>query len=195
MNKLTKFNKIYRLIFAVLAWLAIWYSASTINETMGNFLSYFTIQSSILVALWFSLSIFNFNLRSSTVQSAIGLYVTVTMLIFFAFLMGRYPGISWVNSFGLHLILPLAYIFDWLVLNKSQKTASYKSSLSWLIFPVLYLAYSLIRGEITGWYPYYFLNASELGGTANLVFVISGLTVFFVAISQLVRLINNKIVK
>jgi hypothetical protein len=33
----------------------------------------------------------------------------------------------------------------------------------WLIFPAIYLIYSLIRGSIVGWYPYPFVDATKLG--------------------------------
>ena len=33
----------------------------------------------------------------------------------------------------------------------------------WLLYPALYLAYALIRGRLEGFYPYPFINVTELG--------------------------------
>ncbi|MBK8553889.1 MAG: Pr6Pr family membrane protein [Ignavibacteria bacterium] len=36
-------------------------------------------------------------------------------------------------------------------------------SIHWLIYPLIYLLYTLIRGAFTGLYPYFFMNAGKLG--------------------------------
>jgi hypothetical protein len=40
---------------------------------------------------------------------------------------------------------------------------TYRQSLSWLVYPLAYLFFSLVRGGITGWYPYPFLNPNQPG--------------------------------
>lgn len=35
--------------------------------------------------------------------------------------------------------------------------------LAWLVFPVSYLIYVLVRGAVDGWHPYFFINASAIG--------------------------------
>ena len=36
--------------------------------------------------------------------------------------------------------------------------------LLWLAFPAVYLGYTIIRGALTGWYPYPFLDPSQTDG-------------------------------
>ncbi len=37
-------------------------------------------------------------------------------------------------------------------------------ALIWLVYPLLFAVYSLIRGPIVGWYPYPFLDPAHVGG-------------------------------
>lgn len=56
--------------------------------------------------------------------------------------------------------------------------------------PIVYFAYSLIRGELVGWYPYPFVDASEIGydGVAfRAVFLLGG---FVLAAAAVVALGN-----
>ncbi len=39
-----------------------------------------------------------------------------------------------------------------------------RGALPWLSFPVAYIAYTLIRGAIVDWYPYFFVNPHRAGG-------------------------------
>jgi hypothetical protein len=40
----------------------------------------------------------------------------------------------------------------------------FKQALIWLAYPLVFCAYSLIRGPIVGWYPYPFLDPDLSGG-------------------------------
>src|SRR3546814_6670143 len=63
---------------------------------------------------------------------------------------------TWVNS-ALHRILPLVMLLDW-VFFASRHRISEARSLQWLLFPVIYAVYTLIRGPIVDWYPYPFMD-------------------------------------
>jgi hypothetical protein len=67
----------------------------------------------------------------------------------------------WVNVV-LHYIMPLAVVIDWLLLP--PKAPLRLSQLGYcLIYPLAYLAFSLIRGAMIGFYPYAFMNPSLVG--------------------------------
>jgi hypothetical protein len=38
-----------------------------------------------------------------------------------------------------------------------------KKALPWLWYPLMYCVYVMIRGSFSGFYPYFFLNVTELG--------------------------------
>jgi len=44
----------------------------------------------------------------------------------------------------------------------------------WLLFPIVYAIYALVRGGLTGWYPYPFLNP-DVSGASSVVTTIVGL--------------------
>lgn len=135
----------------------------------GNTFSMFTIQSNLLVALWLILSIIYFNkdkepfVLSSPVRGAVTLYITVTFLIFAFILEPIYHPEGWMlaTNVGLHYIVPIAFIIDWLV-TETRKKYKWNYLPFWLIFPVVYLIYTLVRGHFTGFYPYPFLNLNNI---------------------------------
>jgi hypothetical protein len=59
--------------------------------------------------------------------------------------------------------MPLVMIADWL-LDPPRIQLPLRSALLWLSFPLLYIAYTVIRGAIVNWYPYFFVNPHHAGG-------------------------------
>ncbi|MGA8046237.1 MAG: Pr6Pr family membrane protein, partial [Dermatophilaceae bacterium] len=64
--------------------------------------------------------------------------------------------VPWDNTV-LHYIVPVAMLVDYL-LDRPRRRLSFRASLLWLIYPLAYAGYSLIRGAIVDWYPYPFLD-------------------------------------
>jgi hypothetical protein len=67
--------------------------------------------------------------------------------------------------------MPIVMVLDW-ALYPPKFRFSFRHSLLWLIFPVAYLLYSLVRGEFTGWYPYPFINPIQNGWASVIVMCI-----------------------
>ena len=98
-------------------------------------------------------------------------------------------GLGQVVDELLHTIIPILFVFTWLVLIP-KATLKWSNILSWLIFPLLYLIYILIRGLSAGYYPYPFLDVKQLG--YNKVFLNSlGVLVAFLLVSILFIAINR----
>jgi hypothetical protein len=110
-------------------------------------------------------------------RGAVTLYMAVTGIIFALLLSGLDAGVltavPWDNTV-LHYIMPIAVFGDWL-LDRPQRRISFKRALLWLAYPVMYVAYTLVRGHFAGWYPYPFLNAADKG------YVATGITSLLVA--------------
>jgi hypothetical protein len=64
------------------------------------------------------------------------------------------------------VIGPVAVAVDWFVSPPSAPIENSALAI-WLLFPAVYLGYSLIRGSMVDWYPYPFLNPDEVGGYAG----------------------------
>ena len=48
-----------------------------------------------------------------------------------------------------------------------------------LVYPLAWVSFSLVRGALTGWWPYPFLNPTNPAGWAGVVEYIVGIALFF----------------
>jgi len=169
MSAPAKFVAGYRLLYGGLAVAAIaaQYMKSTGHAAFqaSNFFSYFTIQSNILaIAVFFAGAGLILARRQQPtwfayVRGAIVVYMLTTALVY-AVLLSHLTGqndfsLGWADDI-MHVIFPLIVAVDWLLVRPVHKI-TWRQSFYWLIFPLLWLAYTLERGHTTGWYPYPFL--------------------------------------
>jgi hypothetical protein len=135
-----------------------------------NFFSYFTILSNILVAagLWAAALVAEKQplafLRRPAVRAAAVLYIATTGVVYVLLL----RGLATLGPWGLladrilHYAMPLIYIGWWAAFAPKGRVG-FAAVAAFLAFPVLYGAYSLVRGPLVGWYPYPFLDVDALG--------------------------------
>ena len=169
----------YRKICGALAWttLILQYILMVSSGEHGGFVSstltylgYFTILTNILVALAFSVPFMKAEsplrrfFQRQSVRAAIALYILVVCIVYYALLAKIHNpvGLSAVLNVGLHFLLPVLYILDWLLFAKKD-SMSFKHLPLWTAFPAAYGVFNIIRGAMTGFYPYPFLNITELG--------------------------------
>jgi hypothetical protein len=174
----TSMERLFRMVAASIAWFAIglqYYLVThkpdvAIIEATIRYFSYFTMLSNILVALAMTLpwlapnsALAAFFSRPS-VRTALATYIIIVAAIYHVILRPLWnpQGGQLVADMIEHVATPGLYMVDWL-LFVPKGTIAAKSVLWWLIFPIAYAAYSLIHGAVTGYYPYPFLNVSELG--------------------------------
>ena len=155
-----------------------------------NFLSYFTIQSNIIgIAVLLLLALRTQGSRPRWLESLRGaatVYLTITFIVVILLLSNVDVGLqlAWVD-FVLHKLTPVVIVLDWL-LDPPTVHLSRRDALGWLIFPLLWLAYTMVRGPIAGWYPYPFLDPAHGGygqvAITSLVILVAGAAVcLFVA--------------
>lgn len=101
--------------------------------------------------------------------------------------------LPWVNTVT-HYIMPVVVVVDWLYQPPKSKLAV-KQIGYWLIFPLLYLAYSIIRGAIVGFYAYPFFNPAKVGGYGVVVFYCVAILAGFLFISWLLLTLGNKLTR
>jgi hypothetical protein len=68
--------------------------------------------------------------------------------------------VMWINRV-MHLVLPIVLALDWLLVPGTPGGRSRWAQ--WLIAPLVYGVYTLIRGPIVDWYPYPFIDPREHG--------------------------------
>ena len=62
----------------------------------------------------------------------------------------------------LHYAMPVAALSWWIAFPPRSRSAA-TAPLAWLAWPAIYVAYALLRGRMTGFYPYPFIDAATLG--------------------------------
>jgi hypothetical protein len=90
---------------------------------------------------------------------------------------------------ALHYAVPLAALAWWLALPPRARIPA-SAPLRWLAWPVAYSVYALLRGELIGSYPYYFIDVGTLGWPRVLAHL-GGLLVVFVLVGFAVRAIAH----
>ncbi|MFE6331890.1 Pr6Pr family membrane protein [Streptomyces sp. NPDC057806] len=152
---------VFRLLVALLA-----AGAVTIDLILGSplrVLSYFTIQSNILLALVMVLAARRAwaarRPLASGLTGAVLLYVATTGLVYHLLLANASSPFSmtgdaasptgWhaVTNLVLHTITPIAAALDWLLLT-APGSLHLRQAAAWLLYPLAYLAFSLTRAEL-----------------------------------------------
>lgn len=137
---------------------------------LSNFFSYFTIQSNIIIVIIFLAGALISSTRFHTrrfqlLRGAATTYIMTTGIVYFFFLRGLeaelQTTIPWVN-FVLHTALPLYALLDWWLVSTDTRISFRRIGL-WILYPVAYLIYTLLRGLVVEWYPYPFLDPGNGG--------------------------------
>lgn len=178
----------YKLGIAALVFVAVavqFMQGAAINPAFNapNFFSFFTIESNILAATVFAITGAWYLRGKDTskmvlLRGAATLYMVITGIVYSLLLSGLETSvlqtpIPWVN-FVLHYLFPFVAFADWFI-DRPARPVTFKQSLWWLVFPVLYLVYSLVRGPLVNWYPYPFLNPAN-GGYGMVLVTAIGIT-------------------
>lgn len=162
----------YRLLLALLTATALAYEAHADAARPGgliDFFSYFTMASNILGVLvlsWGGIADLTGLLPAPDhLRGALVVYLVITGTVYALLLADLNPGqTAWTNT-AMHQIMPAAIVLDWLIAPPRTRL-SLPKALTWLIFPVAYLTYTLVRGARTNWYPYPFLTPDHGDYTA-----------------------------
>jgi len=193
----------YRIFFALAALVAMGYQLYHQYDTIDNynsfnFFSFFTIQSNLFAAAVFLLAaLTGLGQRPSRtfdlIRGAAVLYMTTTFVVYGLLLSGYQEElqttVSWVDTV-LHRIFPLVLFADWLIVPPSRKITFWKG-LIWLIYPAVYMVYSLIRGARVDWYPYPFLDPREDGGYGAVALYSVGIAIGIIAFVWVVTWVTS----
>ncbi len=142
----------------------------TTPEAVANFFSYFTVLTNFLVAASLTIPLLAprsraglFFLRPST-QTAVALYILAVGIVYSLLLRKVWDpqGLQLVADRLLHDVVPLLYGLFWLIVVPRTRMA-WTLVFAWLLYPLCYLSYALLRGLLTGWYAYPFLHIPAAG--------------------------------
>ena len=179
----------------VLAALVTQVTAELLHDSFkpSEYFSYFTIESSmmnvvvLLVGGTLALRQPKDTELFTSVRVAILSYAIITGLVYNLLLRnipgdGSYSPPRWCNEV-MHVWVPIFILLDWL-LAPGRVHVLWKRL--WLVvsFPLAWLAFTMIRGAITGWYPYPFLEPAGPGGIPSLLIYVVGIAAFIVVVAS-----------
>jgi hypothetical protein len=171
-------------------------SQDSLPVRLGRFVSYFTIQSNLLVAIT-ATQLARDPLRDGTrwrvVRLAAMAGIFVTGVVHFLLLgpLLELEGADWLADKLLHMVVPLLAVVGWLLFGPRPRIE--RRELMWaLVWPIAWLVWTLVVGAISGWYPYPFLDHREELGLPGVVASIAGITAFFVLVVWVARLVDQR---
>jgi hypothetical protein len=183
---------VYRGCVALLIFVAIGVQLGDSVDLPGfsatNFFSFFTILSNLVGAAVLAVCAIRPDRaargRFDSWRGAATTYLTITGLVYALLLRDVTEELGtvtpWVNTV-VHVVAPVAIVVDWLA-NPPRRPVSLRRARWWLAFPLVFLAYSLVRGAAVDWYPYPFLDPDESGGWAGVTAYAIAIAVAFVAV-------------
>ncbi|MEN5090394.1 Pr6Pr family membrane protein [Pseudomonas protegens] len=168
-------------IAAVLGWLGLtvqlylilllrWEAGASLLGGLVNFFSFFTVLSNTLVASVLTCAL---NLRISRgqafmlrapVSGAVAASIVLVGLAYSLLLRHLWhpQGWQWLADELLHDVMPVLFLIYWWCCVPKGRLRLRHIGL-WMLYPMLYFAYLLLRGDLLGLYPYPFIAVDKLG--------------------------------
>lgn len=171
-------------------------------KTFGahNFFSYFTVQSAIAAVVMLIIgAIIAFRRPEDppwldALRTLVTTYIIVSGVVFAIMVVQSSTrayriDVPWSDQL-LHFWIPACALVDWLF--DPHKTRVSWRLLGWvLVYPVVWGIFTFIRGSIVGWYPYFFLDSSQVAFGETVVYcliclvIIMGITALLIGTSRL----------
>ncbi len=156
---------------------------------VANMFTFFTIDSNVIVGVTTLLLALPGGWKPawSTVFRVFRLAglvaITITGVVYHLLLAGLAELTAWgtVADVLLHTVVPIMAVAGWLLFGPRGRTSPRIAVLA-LVFPVCWLAMTLVRGPIVDWYPYPFVDVADLGYPRVLLNV-TGISALFLAVA------------
>ena len=99
----------------------------------------------------------------------------------------RDVGYDWpvIPNLIIHTYAPILITVDYLLSIKGYKP-SWKKAWWVVVFPLAYLGFSLVRGLLDGWWPYWFINPNSEGGVVGMLTYVLIIAAAFIAFGFIV---------
>lgn len=168
----------------------------SVGARLVRLFSYFTIDSNLIVLVVAILLVVKPDRdgglwRVARLDSLLSIVITGLVYAIVLAPMVHLSGVALWVTIGLHYISPWLTLAAWLLLGPRPRitwpTVGYA-----FIWPACWIGYTFARGAVSGWYPYPFLNADDLGYLAAirntaLVLVVAGI------VALMLKLIDNHV--
>ncbi len=150
--------------------LARWTSGASLLGGLVNYFSFFTVLTNTLVAVVLTCVATRQPSKGRTfflqpwVTSGIAVSIIVVGVAYNLLLrqLWQPQGLQWLANELLHDVMPVLFtLYWWFCVPKGSLRVGHIGV--WVLYPVLYFAYTLLRGHLLGVYPYPFIDVEKLG--------------------------------
>jgi hypothetical protein len=157
-------------LIALICWagLALQFSASyeqshDLFSTIWVLARFFTIVSNFALALFMTKLAIGGRV-SPFIIGGLTLAIALVGIVYVLLLRGLHPlsGKALAADYLLHYASPIAMAGYWLLFTPHGRLR-WSAPLWWMLFPLTYFVYAIVRGEIDGRYPYPFMDVTKLG--------------------------------
>jgi hypothetical protein len=174
-------------------------SLAALGASSLKFFSFFTILTNILAAaallvpLVAPRSWLGEYLSRPSVRTVIAGYLIMVGTVYYLLLrdLSHRQGFSLMLEQTLHYVTPPLFVIDW-TLFVPKRGVDWRVGYAALVFPLLYVVWTLVHGVLTGWYPYPFLDVADLGYPRTLINV-AGLIAIFLALEVALVAIGRRL--
>jgi hypothetical protein len=201
--------KIYLTLLSVFAWFALVTQfiininsrVAAVPEIITRYFSYFTLTTNLIVAVCCITLLINPNSKWGNFFSrqktltAVTVYIIIVGIIYNLVLRFIWSpqGIQMIADELLHSVIPVLFLILWIIFV-SKDQLKWADILPWLIYPVIYITFILIRGSFSGFYPYPFIDVGKIGLKQTLINAVI-IAIVFIIMSLLFVAIGNFINK
>lgn len=166
----------------------------------AEYFSYFSIQGTMICAVVLAVTgvralqglsetkVLTLTRLSTTV------YVVVISVVYNALLRGgagdiRDAGYHWpvVPNEIIHVWGPIVMFLDWLLVA-GFASIRLRASFWVVVYPIAWLAFSVVRGNVDGWWAYWFLDPTDKGGVSQMLMYIFGICILMIVLGFLFSL-------
>jgi hypothetical protein len=139
----------------------------TVPGRIFNMFCVFTVQSNTLVGVTTLMLALQPDRRSTSFRAArlAGLVgIVVTFIVYHAAISHLLELDGWALAADnlLHTVVPVLAVVGWLLYGPRGMTSARIAVLA-AVFPICWMAFTLVRGPIVNWYPYHFIDVDKLG--------------------------------
>ena len=160
-----------------------------------NFFSYFTVQSAFLAVITltiagiFALATARDPAWLGVVRTMVTVYLLVSGIVFGLIVVQASTrdyrvDVPWSDTL-LHFVVPALAVVAWTadsIIAVNPRVPW--STVGWvLVYPTIWLAYTLARGADVGWYPYFFLDEAQVGGAVGVAIYCALVLAIFVTLT------------
>jgi hypothetical protein len=160
----------------------------------AEYFAYFSIQGTLIASVmmaytgWLAWSGTAEKRQVTIARVSATTYSVVIALVYNALLRGtpgdiRDAGYDWpvVPNEIMHVWAAVFMLLDWFVVAGASQVRL-RAAFWVAVFPLAWLAFSVTRGIVDGWWAYWFLNPNDEGGLSGMFTYIGGITVLMISL-------------